>query len=413
MREPRLLVLSTLFPSPARPTAGIFIRERMFRVAQQLPVTVLSPQPWFPGQSLLRVWRPGFRPPAPALEVQEGIEVFRPRFLALPVFGRWLDGLSIAVFTFALVRRLRRTHGIQVIDAHFAYPDGDASVRLGGWLDLPVTVTLRGTEGRYSRMPKFRDKVVRTLARATRVFAVSGSLRDLARTLGAADDKTQVVGNGVDLARFHPVDRDEARRALALPPEAQVLISVGGLVERKGMHRVLACLPDLLAQFPDLHYVIVGGPSAEGDMRADLERMTAELHLGERVHFTGPLLPDALKGPLSAADVFVLATSNEGWANVFLEAMACGIPVITTDVGGNREVVCRAELGTVVPFGDHAALLGALRDALDRPWPREPILGYAAGNQWDQRVRELVTAFGAIAYRRAPRAVAGKAVESP
>jgi glycosyltransferase involved in cell wall biosynthesis len=384
----------------------------MFRVARHLAVTVLSPQPWFPGQALLRRIRPDFRPPAPAHEVQEGIEVFRPRFLALPVVGRRLDGLSIAISSFLLVRRLRRTHAIQVIDAHFAYPDGSAAVRLGKWLDLPVTVTMRGTEVRYSRMAGFRGQVVRALDCATRVFAVSTSLRDLARSLGAGDAKTQVVGNGVDLARFHPIDRDDARRALALPPDARVLISVGGLVERKGMHRVLACMPALLSEFPDLHYLIVGGASAEGDMRDQLERMTAELRIRERVHFAGSLPPDALKGPLSAADVFVLATRNEGWANVFLEAMACGIPVITTDVGGNREVVCRPELGTVVPFGDHAALLEALRDALGRRWAKEPILRYASDNQWDQRVRDLVVAFDAIAHRRKTRSAPASVVES-
>ncbi len=82
------------------------------------------------------------------------------------------------------------------------------------------------------------------------------------------------------------------------------------------------------------------------------------------MHFLGALPPESLKWPLSAADVFVLSTRNEGWANVFLEAMACGLPVVTTDVGGNAEVVCRPELGAVVPFGDAAALQQALDEAL-------------------------------------------------
>ena len=127
MAEPRILVLSSLFPSPARPNAGVFIRERMFRVAKHLPVTVVSPQPWFPGQGLIRRFRPGYRPAAPRHEIMDGIDVFRPRFLSLPGIGRSLDGLSMAVCTFATVRRLRRERGIDLIDAHFAHPDGEAA----------------------------------------------------------------------------------------------------------------------------------------------------------------------------------------------------------------------------------------------------------------------------------------------
>jgi len=99
---------------------------------------------------------------------------------------------------------------------------------------------------------------------------------------------------------------------------------------------------------------------------------------------------------LSASDIFVLATRNEGWANVFLEAMACGLPVVTTDVGGNAEVVCREELGSIVPFGDAAALQQALSDALSKDWDRTAILDYARDNQWDRRVAQLCHVLGSL-----------------
>jgi glycosyltransferase involved in cell wall biosynthesis len=222
---------------------------------------------------------------------------------------------------------------------------------------------------------------------------VSDSLRQLAIRLGAAPNKTEVVGNGVDVAVFHPVDRAAARARYKLPDNANVLISVGGLVERKGMHRVIECLPALVSQHPDVHYLIVGGGSPEGDLRAELDAQVARLGLTARVHFLGALPPQDLKYPLSAADVFVLSTRNEGWANVFLEAMACGLPVVTTDVGGNAEVVCRPELGTVVPFGDAPALTHALDAALVYPWDRAAILRHARENQWDKRVAQLLVAF--------------------
>lgn len=390
-----LVVFSSLFPSPARPGAGLFIRERMFRVAQQRPLAVVSPQPWFPGQSLIRRLRPGYRPQAPALEIQQGIRVYHPRFLSVPGILRQFDGWSMALASFGLIRRLKR-QGARLIDAHFTYPDGDAATRLGRWLDLPVTVTLRGTELPHSRNPALRPRLARTLQAAVRVFSVSDSLRRLALELGAAAEKTEVVGNGVDTARFHPVDRTAARHKYGLPLDARVLVSVGALVERKGMHRVIDCLPGLLQRHPDLHYLIVGGASPEGDNRAELDAQVVRLGLVGRVHFLGALAPDELKWPLSASDVFVLATRNEGWANVFLEAMACGLPVVTTDVGGNAEVVCQEALGSIVRYGDAAALHRSLDAALARDWDRAAILEYARANQWDRRVAQLLRAFDAI-----------------
>ncbi len=397
-----LIVFSSLFPSTVRPGAGIFIRERMFRVAQHRPLAVVSPQPWFPGQSLIRRLRPGYRPQAPALEIQQGIRVYHPRFLAVPGVLRRFDGWSMALASMKVMRRLKR-QGARLIDVHFAYPDGEAATRLGRWLDLPVTLTLRGTEVPHSKNPVLRPRLARTLKAAARVFSVSDSLRRLAIELGAAAQKTEVVGNGVDIARFHPVDRAAARDHYGLPQDARVLISVGGLVERKGMHRVIDCLPALIGRHPGLHYLVVGSGGPEGDMRTELDAQVARLGLAGRVHFIGALPPDELNIPLSAADVFVLSTRNEGWANVFLEAMACGLPVVSTDVGGNAEVVCRPELGTIVPFGDAPALTAALDDALVREWDRAAILDYARANQWDKRVAQLLRAFDDIIKPSAPQ----------
>jgi teichuronic acid biosynthesis glycosyltransferase TuaC len=390
-----LVVFSALFPSAARPGAGLFIRERMFRVAQHRPLAVVSPQPWFPGQSLIRLLRPGYRPQAPALEIQQGIRVYHPRYLSVPGLLRQFDGWSMALASVGLMRKLKR-QGAQLIDAHFTYPDGEAATRLGRWLGLPATITLRGTEVPHSKNPVLRPRLSRTLKSAARVFAVSDSLRQLAIELGAAVEKTEVVGNGIDTERFQPVARAAARARFGLPDSAKVLISVGALVERKGLHRVIEVLPALLKHHPDLHYLIVGGASPEGDNRTELTAQVARLGLADCVHFLGALPPDELKWPLSAADVFVLATRNEGWANVFLEAMACGLPVVSTDVGGNAEVVCREELGSIVPFGDSVALQQALDAALNKEWDRCAILDYARANQWDKRVTQLLCAYDGI-----------------
>lgn len=396
---PSLVVLSSLFPSSIQPGAGPFVRERMFRVGRRLSLCVVAPTPWFPLQGLLRRWRPHFRPGAPHYEQQQDFDVWYPRFFSVPSVLKRLDGLAMAMGAYPRLRALKRAGRLDLIDAHFGYPDGYAAVLLGRWLGVPVTVTLRGTETRHAADPVLRPLLLKALLGADRVFAVADALKQVMMSIGVPGDKITVVGNGVDTARFVPVDRDEARAALGLPANAPVLISVGGLVERKGFHRVIELLPRLRERWPGLIYLIVGGASAEGNNRPQLEQQVAQLGLGDTVRFLGSLPPDALKQPLSAADVFVLSTRNEGWANVFLEAMACGLPVVTTDVGGNREVVDRDSLGIVVPFGDAAALEAALDQALATSWDRTVIRRHAEDNAWDGRVERLCQAFAEIAGR--------------
>lgn len=396
---PHVVVLSSLFPSQVQPGAGLFVRERMFRVARRLPLAVVAPTPWFPLQRLVARRRRGFRPGAPLFERQQDIQVWFPRFFSVPGLFKRCDGWLMALGAFRRLRALKRAGRLDLLDAHFGYPDGYAAGLLGRWLRVPVTVTLRGTEERHARDPVLRPYLVQALQRADRVFAVSESLRQIALSLGIAPEKVRVVGNGVDIDRFRPLPQSEARAALGLPADARVLVTVGGLVERKGFHRVMACLPALRGAFAPLHYLVVGGPSPEGDWSDRLRALSKSLGLDDCVHFLGPLPADRLSQVLSAADVFVLATRNEGWANVLLEAMACGLPVVATDVGGNKEVVCSAEFGDIVPFDDEPRLEAALSAALQRRWDRAAIRRHAEANTWRQRVEMLEREFRGLCAR--------------
>ena len=144
--RPKLVVFTTLFPHPGQPLAGVFIRERMFRLGKVLPLMVVAPVPWFPFQGLIRRWRPHFRPLAPSYETQQGFVVYHPRFFSIPGQFKWLDGLFMALGALATLLNLRRQQDFDFIDAHFAYPDGYAATLLGCWLNRPVTITIRGTE---------------------------------------------------------------------------------------------------------------------------------------------------------------------------------------------------------------------------------------------------------------------------
>jgi teichuronic acid biosynthesis glycosyltransferase TuaC len=365
----------------------------MFQVAENLPIAVIAPVPWFPLQRLLRVILiyPHYRPKVPLFEQQNGIPVYHPKFFCIPYFGKNLDCLFMALSIFPLMRRLKREIGFELIDAHFIYPDGVAAWLLGRWLKVPITITLRGQITRITKTRIQKSLCVAAMRAATKVFSVADFLRRGVIEMGINPEHIQVIANGVNLARFKPADPQIYRRKLGLSADAKVLISVGWLTEGKGFHRVIELLPKLRQQFPNLHYIIAGGPSSEGNWEAYLKDQVRSLGLATIVHFLGPVEPQELYLLYSSGNVFVLATRIEGWANVFLEAMACGLPVITTNVGGNPEVVISDDVGVLVPFGDSDALYKAIEGALMRIWDRNKITTYARANAWETRIPILVS----------------------
>lgn len=393
--RPRLVVYTRVYPNAMQPIYGLFVRERMRRVAVELDLVVVAPAPWFPFQGLLGRLRPHSRPSLPRQEVQDGIHVYHPRFFCFPGILKWTDAWFQALGSLSLMRKLRHA-GYDIIDAHFIYPDGVAAWYLARWLGCRYTITLRGSLVRFGSSLLHRWQINRALTEAARVFSVADAMRQDAIKWGQGPDHVEVVSNGVDIERFRPEDREECRSRLGLPQDARVLVSVGGLTEGKGFHHVIEIMPDLLCLYPNLHFVIAGGSSPAGNTEASLREQISNLGLEERVHLLGSIHPDALRFVYSAGDVFVLATRSEGWANVFLEASACGLPIVTTRVGGNAEVVSSKHIGRLVPYGDRDALYAAVCQALEQPWDRQVIMEHARANAWQTRIPALVSAFERI-----------------
>lgn len=389
----RILVLSSVFPNPKQPTFGTFVHARAARMATRHETVVVAPIPWFP---LNRLFRGASRSGIPRLEPQGTLTVHHPKALSVPGVLKALDGIFYFLSVLPTVARIRRGFRFDVIDAHFAYPDGLAAWLLGKVFRCPVTVTLRGTIVPLSRYRLRRMQIRWVLSGVDRIFAVSDSLKAVAVGLGIPGDKIRVVPNGVDTARFGPGSRVEARRALGLVSDRRILLSVGTLSPRKGHQRVLEVLPRILATHPDLLYVVLGGPGVEGDTGPLLERLIAQHGLRDHVRLLGTQPHEEVPRWLAAADLFCLATSNEGRANVILEALACGVPVVTTDVGGSREVIAEGMDGLLVAPGDPDALAGALLRALSTEWDREAIVRRAAGRTWEQTVDDLSGELGAL-----------------
>lgn len=403
-RRTRVLLFSTVFPNAAQPHHGIFVRERMRGLPDDMEVRVIAPTPWFPFASGLR---PGFRPEVPAEESHDGMRVLHPRFLSFPGILKCLDGLLLFLSTLPALLRLRREFRFDVIDAHFVYPEGLAAV-LAGWLfRVPVVLTERGMLPLLAPYRLRRPQLRFALRRAARVIAVSESLRQDSLRL-VPEAAVRVIENGIDPAVFHPVDRIEARRALGLAKYGPLLVSVGTLAERKGFHLVMEAMASLRHRYPRLRFAIVGSDGPEGAMGAELRQLAARLEIGDQVVFAGSRGRDELALWYSAADAFVLASAHEGCPNVVLEALACGTPVVATPVGNVPELIAGPEVGFLVDR-EVPALARGIAAALDRAWDRERICARIASRTWGAVGREAAEEIRSAAGRLPAGAETGPA----
>jgi glycosyltransferase involved in cell wall biosynthesis len=384
----RILTISTLFPGRNIEGQGVFIRERQRYLPDDAEVEVVRMRPYFP---LIGLIRPHLGMGVPRVEEVAGMTVHDVRFLYLPLITKDRDGHRLAS---SLSRHLRspKRELPDVLDAHFCYPSGAGAVEVGRAIDRPVVITLRGTLASYADDAR-RPKLIEALRGADRVISVSAALAETARDLAGSDLAVRVIPNGVHTARFCPGDSAAARRQLDLPQTARILLTVGGLVPRKGVHRVLEVLPEILKQHPDLLYLVVGGRSAEGNDERRTKRLIRELGLEKNVRLTGAISHDDLHLWYQAADIFVLPTSNEGWANVLHESLATGTPVVTTDVGGNREVVGDDAFGTLVPFGDASALREGIGAAIEKSWDTQAISEWGGRRTWQDVGHEVMSVY--------------------
>ena len=323
-RQISILTTSTLFPNSLQPSHGIFVETRLRRLVSggKVRAHVLAPVPWAPPLSAeLQKLRQ-----VPDHESRNGFEVEHPRYLVVPKIGM---NLTPHMLYRAMRGRLRRLldRGLKVdlIDAHYFYPDGVAAAWLAEEFHLPVVITARGTDiNLIPEYPRPRRLILEAAERASAAITVCQALKDRMVELGVPEDKVTVLRNGVDLEKFHPQDRGALRAKLGV--SGFLLASVGHLIERKGHYLVIEAMKDM----PDATLLIVGS----GPDRQQLENLAARLGVQKRVRFLGNQDQKALCEIYNAADALVLASSREGWANVLLESMACGTPVIGSAVWG-------------------------------------------------------------------------------
>jgi teichuronic acid biosynthesis glycosyltransferase TuaC len=327
-----VLTLSTLFPDGTRPNFGVFVERQTRGLAARADcdVTVVAPigiPPW--PLSLAAHYAP--LRALPKVEQWQGMTVHRPRFPVVPKIG---GRFHVAAMTRALLPLVRSIHAekpIDVIDASFFFPDGPVAANLARALDIPFSVKARGADIHYWG----EHRVTRALD------------------------------------RFQPGDREAAKATWQVIGPA--VLCVGALIDRKGQELLIRALPAL----PDVTLLLAGhGPEA-----GRYEKLAGELGVGSRVRLLGSVPHGDLPQLYNAADVMALVSASEGLANAWVEALACGTPLVLSDVGGARELVASEAAGRIVERTPEA-IAAAISDLLASSPNRDAVRSAALPFTW-------------------------------
>jgi teichuronic acid biosynthesis glycosyltransferase TuaC len=275
----------------------------------------------------------------PGHEEWRGLDLHRPHFKIIPKIGGPSNPKRIAEAILPLARKLHEQKPFDLIDAEFFYPDGPAAMRLADKLGIPFTIKARGADiHHWGSDPKCRDQILQAAEKASALLAVSEALKRDMIALGMDGRKISVHYTGLDQDKFRPVDRQASKQALGV--SGPLFITTGALIARKNQDLVIRAL----AQFPDAVLMLAGIGEEEQNYRA----LAKQQGVADRVRFLGSVAHDQLPHLTAAADIAILVSKSEGLANAWVEALACGTPVIISEAGGARELVTSASAGRVV-----------------------------------------------------------------
>ena len=362
----RVLVVTPSYPVPDNALAGVFVHRQIVNLARQgvaCRVLVYRPAPppfprWLRSRSWVRYfWRrigwPGEVDGVPVEEVFYRRTWQRDEDV-VPAIG---EALAAHLDAHAECR------DADVVYAHWLWTGGAAALRLRERFGLPVVAIARGSEMHdwHAVHPHCRPRVEQVLREADRVLTNCEDLRERAEALVPGSSRSiEVVYNGCDAAVFRAAaDREAARRAVGVAPDSKVLLFCGDVTARKGMLELADAWSRFAPDHSEWHLVVVG--------KLVEREPVSRLEAAGRVRFAGQVPPERVLTFMQAADAYVQPSRLEGLANATMEAMAVGLPVITTDTCGQRELIQDGENGWLIPPGDVEALVRALSGMASDP----------------------------------------------
>ena len=388
----KIAVVTQYFPSSAEPWQGRSAYQTLRVLASETDLRVFYPNASYP--SLLKPRSRSYGKLDASYSTPD-VKASYFDYPALPLLSRPFNGWMAARTLLPHVRRFAP----DLIFSCFLYPEGYAALKLGKALALPVVAMSIGSDINRIGDPISYLHTRTVLREADFLVTVSGDLRLKAIAMGAPDEKTRAVVNGCDLSVFHVRDRLEARRKLGIDPASQVVLYIGRMDVKKGLRELVEAAAALRPERANLHVYLIG----EGPDRPLIQSAIQANNAAGYIHALPGCAFDEVAVWMAAADLVTLPSYMEGCPNVVLEALACGRPVVASNVGGIPEILSD-ECGRLVPPRDSGALAHALASVLDRTWDAKAISAHGS-RSWEAVAAELLGIFESLVCARAKGSV--------
>lgn len=359
----RILFYSSTFPHGTARVAGTFNLELCRALAIEHDVRIVAPRS-FVDSSRSRGSRVERDAANHWVTESTGLTVTYPTYFYTPGFARHRYGdwqwLSVGRHLRAVVKEFQP----EAVVSYWAHPDGEVGLRIAQAAKIPSVVIVGGSDVLLlPRDQRRRPKIERVLRESSAVMTVCDGLRQSVVDLGADAKQVVTIYQGVDDELFHPGSQADARQALSLPSDRRLLLWVGRMVDVKGLDTLIESFDLAQQRVPKLQLLLVGdGPERDSVLR-DVNRRG----LNDYVRFVGSKSHSELPNWYRAADLVVLSSWSEGLPNVLREAVSCGRPFVSTDVGSVRELADPkggSPFAELVPVGDVVAMEHAIERTL-------------------------------------------------
>jgi teichuronic acid biosynthesis glycosyltransferase TuaC len=377
----KVLLVSNNFPNSAEPVRGVFTYHIAKSLQEKCNLEVIAPLPWLPKFVVKRL-RPKYPfAHVPAEEYINGIKVYHPRYLVIPRVLGFMHAVFMFVPLFRLIKRLEDERKVDLINAHWIFPDGVATAWVGKMLNIPTVLTGLGCDLNYYPSLPFRKGPIKEALNKAHMITVKGKkLERPVVELGISEKKISVIPNGLNLGQFRILSRDEARKSLQIEYEVPIILTVSSQDDAKGgryLIEAMGLIGDLQPENIPMLLMVGDGP-----LKGALIAQARELEIEKSILFLGKRPHDEIHLWMNAADLFCLPSIREGRPNVLLEALACGTPVVASNVGSVPEIV-RQENGRLVRPADPGNLCREICACLNCSWDRNLIRRTVGMFSWD------------------------------
>lgn len=365
----RLLVITTigLFPRDDNPVAGIPFANLLCRLRPHVErIVLVTPPPYVPAVFSLMPFLPQPRALKPH-ERRMGMEVYRPPYFSIRSARRLgIQSRSFCQAALPMCRSLHNRYRFDLVIAYGLGPPAHTAQCVARTLGLRSVSWAIGSD--VHTQPFFSEENMRLLKHTVRhndvILTESEALRRMLVDFCPGAGNVHTFYKGIDLAGLRePTDRPAARVRLGMAPDRTYMIGMGTTAVTKGVYEFYESLKRLADRRPHLSAIWIG----DGPEDAPLRALAARDGLAHRFSITGVLPREAALQYVRAADLLVFPTYAEGLSNTVMEALAGGLPTVTTDVGGDREVLVDEVTGLLVPPKNVDALVAGIDRLLENP----------------------------------------------